>query len=282
MEKVLFLFMIYAIIGWLWETPFVSIGQKKFINRGFLRGPYIPIYGAVCITLVLSMNVFDSMDQDNPLIVIAEVIYVALVSAVFEYVTSYVLEKIFKTRWWDYSKHKYNLNGRVALDFTIGFGIGGYFLWRFVNPVFSDFYGNIPSKYMIGILGAFYAIFLADTVLTFKDMFQLRSIITKLDQLREDISEKYDEALETAYHSIQVRKANFTKTLTEYKKFLSTQIDDIKDDLEEKVFKRVEKGFAQLSEMLEKSSRLQRFFAKYPTSPTKKYSYHLKRFKRKK
>ncbi|MBN2604569.1 MAG: putative ABC transporter permease, partial [Bacilli bacterium] len=152
MEKYLFLFMIYAIIGWLWETPYVSINEKKYVNRGFLRGPYIPIYGSVCVTLILSMTLFDSFNQNNPFIIIIEIMFVALISAIFEYTTSYILEKVFKTRWWDYTYRKYNLNGRIALDYTVLFGIGGYLLWRFVNPVFSTLFANIASNHMMILL----------------------------------------------------------------------------------------------------------------------------------
>ncbi|MBU1019951.1 MAG: putative ABC transporter permease [Firmicutes bacterium] len=282
MEKLLFLFMLYAVIGWLWETPYVSFNEKKFINRGFLRGPYIPIYGSVCMTLILSMSLFESLNQNNPLIILFEILFVALVSAIYEYVTSYVLEKVFKTRWWDYSTRKFNLNGRIALDYTILFGIGGYILWRFVNPVFTSLYDEISPNYMMGILGAFYTIFIIDNYLTFKDLFQLRNIIIKLDQLRDDVSEKYDEVLEFAYHSIQTGKANFSKTLSEYKNLISVQIAEMKNEVEEKVFKRIENRFEQLSNMLEKSARLRRFYVKYPKTPTKNYLYHFKFLKRKK
>jgi len=157
--------MTYAIIGWVWETPYVSIGQKKYINRGFLRGPYIPIYGLACITIILTMSVFQDFNQDRIGVILIQVMFISLVSAVWEYVTSWSLEVVFKTRWWDYSKHKFNLNGRIALDYTILFGIGGYILWRFINPLFLELYSNISGNLLVWIVTVFYLIFFIDSFL---------------------------------------------------------------------------------------------------------------------
>ena len=75
MIRILFLFMMFCIIGWLWETPWVSLKTKKFVNRGFLHGPYIPIYGFAVITIILSMTIFDTVNQNNVFMIIIQIIY---------------------------------------------------------------------------------------------------------------------------------------------------------------------------------------------------------------
>ena len=110
------LFMTYAFLGWLMEVTLGLIQSKKFVNRGFLIGPYCPIYGfgGLLITFLLQKYVND------PIVLF----FMALIiCGILEYVTSYLMEKIFHARWWDYSNKKYNINGRVCLDTIIPFGL---------------------------------------------------------------------------------------------------------------------------------------------------------------
>ena len=98
-EKYVLLFFIYSFAGWLMETVQISIRQKKFVNRGFLIGPYCPIYGCGVILITLLLQKYAG---DIPLTFILSI----LICGTLEYMTSYVMEKIFKARWWDYSRIK--------------------------------------------------------------------------------------------------------------------------------------------------------------------------------
>ena len=99
--------MIYSIIGWIYESTLCSITNKKLINRGFLNGPYCPIYGSGAILVILILGRIK-----NPVLLF---FLGALVTCSLEYLTSYVMEKLFHARWWDYSQRKFNINGRVCL-----------------------------------------------------------------------------------------------------------------------------------------------------------------------
>ena len=142
-------FMIYSIAGWILEVTCKLIEYKRFINRGFLIGPYCPIYGwgAVAITLLLYRYSFD------PLVLFVMTI---ITCGILEYLTSYVMEKLFKARWWDYSKRKFNLNGRVCLGTIIPFGIFGLILTYVTNP----FLVNLLNRADIHILNIVAIIFL--------------------------------------------------------------------------------------------------------------------------
>ena len=112
------LFFFCSMLGWLMEVTCKLFQFHRFINRGFLIGPYCPIYGfgAVFVTLLLSGF------SDHP---IAVFLLAMLVCGTLEYVTSYVMEKLFHARWWDYSQRKFNLNGRVCANTLIPFGLLG-------------------------------------------------------------------------------------------------------------------------------------------------------------
>ena len=124
------LFLIYSFIGWLIEVIGKLIENHKFINRGFLVGPICPIYGHGCILMILTLSRY----KDNPLTLF---IYAIFICSLLEYFTSYFMEKIFKTRWWDYSTKKFNLNGRICAETMIPFGILGTLVICVINPIFE-------------------------------------------------------------------------------------------------------------------------------------------------
>ena len=257
--KILFLFMTYAIIGWVWETPYVSIGQKKYINRGFLRGPYIPIYGLACITIILTMSVFQDFNQDRIGVILIQVMFISLVSAVWEYVTSWSLEVVFKTRWWDYSKHKFNLNGRIALDYTILFGIGGYILWRFINPLFLELYSNISGNLLVWIVTVFYLIFFIDSYLTLRDLFNLRSIVIKLNTLKVELGIRQDMLIEKVHHHREFSR--------DYIADLVASLQELKERGKERLSESLEMQISNVQLAFKNSSNLSRLFKKFPKSP---------------
>lgn len=121
------LFITYSMCGWIMEVICKLIQYKRFINRGFLIGPYCPIYGygAILITLLLKKYITDP---------IALFFMAIIICGVLEYLTSYFMEKMFKARWWDYSQKKFNINGRICLGTIIPFGLLGIFIMYVSNP----------------------------------------------------------------------------------------------------------------------------------------------------
>ncbi len=188
--KILFLlFMIYAFLGWVLETIVVSIESKKIVHRGFLVGPYIPIFGvgAILITLLLS-------DYDKDIFVLF--IMSCFLGAILEYITSYLMEKIFNTRWWDYSHEKFNLNGRVCLRTTVAFGILGIILIKILNPFFINLLDNI-SDFSVSIIVIILAIiFVTDLIVSFRVISKIKSVNFGLGKdTTEEVSLKVREAL---------------------------------------------------------------------------------------
>ncbi len=137
------LFMIYSFGGWVMEVCISLITHKKFINRGFLVGPICPIYGTGAVIVSLVLNQTES---------ILAIFCVSLVgSAVLEYIASFVMEKLFRVRWWDYSEKPININGRICMSSAISFGIAGIFIVEFITPFFYQLLDSLYSPVLLGI-----------------------------------------------------------------------------------------------------------------------------------
>ena len=153
------LFITYAFFGWLMEVICKLIQEKRFINRGFLIGPYCPIYGwgALAITILLKKYL------DDP---IALFFMSVIICSVIEYLTSYILEKKYHARWWDYSNKKYNINGRICLETLIPFGLLGMIISYFANPVFFNWYSSLSDIGLHIISGLLLLIFITDNIIS--------------------------------------------------------------------------------------------------------------------
>lgn len=191
-EPYFLLFIIYSMIGWAIEVLLQFIEKKRLINRGFLIGPYCPIYGfgAVVMTLILDKY------QDNLIILFGMSM---LICTVLEYLTSYIMEKLFKARWWDYSQKKFNLNGRVCLENSVLFGLGGVILLKFTNGFFlsliNDLSTGVRDFISLGVL----IILLVDTIVSYITIYGFKKIAKGEEEKgdsTEEISNKVRETIE--------------------------------------------------------------------------------------
>ena len=183
------LFIIYSFLGWLMEVILKSIENKKFINRGFLIGPICPIYGYGCLFIIILLKRFTS----NIFILFLSSI---LVCSVLEYMTSLVMEKLFKARWWDYSKRKFNLNGRICLNTMIPFGILGIIMMYIINPFLEAKLLLINENIKIILAIVLLIIYIIDNIISFRLMFKISKTIKKiaLDNT-EEITKKVKEII---------------------------------------------------------------------------------------
>lgn len=168
------LFIFYSIIGWFCECIACSIQTKIWIkDRGFLIGPYCPIYGwgGLFAHLILS-NYYN-----DPIVLF---ILAAVGASVLEYFTSYCMEKLFKARWWDYSNRRFNLEGRVCLGNALLFGLMGMVFVYIVNPFITDIFKSISNSKLILISIIAMIIFLIDNILTFTIVTKLKLRVTNI------------------------------------------------------------------------------------------------------
>lgn len=186
------LYMIYSVLGWILEVTCKLFQYKRFINRGFLIGPYCPIYGfgAVIITIFLQKYLNDPIT----LFVMA-----ILICSILEYFTSYFMEKFFNARWWDYSNYRFNINGRICLETTIPFGIFGSLIMYVSNPFLIKYITRVDNAILTIISSVIAIIFLVDNIVSFKIMFGVRGITRDFNKNikdnTEEITAKVKEAL---------------------------------------------------------------------------------------
>lgn len=165
-------FFIYSFIGWLLEVTCKFIETKKFVNRGFLLGPICPIYGYGFIFIIL---VVGTHNKDLLGIFLKSI----LVCSILEYFTSFFMEKIFKARWWDYSKKKFNINGRICLETMLPFGIMGTLVLYFIHPQIISLVGLFSHNIKFIITGFLLIIFILDNIISFKVMSKIKIQIKK-------------------------------------------------------------------------------------------------------
>ena len=161
MLKYFYIFIIYSVIGWFMEVVIVSSKKRKVTARGFLIGPWCPIYGfgAFFITVLLRKY------YEDP---IALFVMSFLIGTILEYVTSYLMEKMFHARWWDYSDHRFQINGRVSLTTSLGFGLLGLILVYVFNPLFLRIIKNIPPLIFNVIIVIVLLFFITDVIVSFR------------------------------------------------------------------------------------------------------------------
>ena len=198
------IFFIYSIIGWIMESTLVSIQEKKLINRGFLIGPYCPIYGIGALIIILYLNQYKSN--------IITVFFLAVIlCSILEYLTSYIMEKLFKTRWWDYSNEKFNLNGRICGKNAILFGLAGvitiYFIHPFLNSIFNKINPLILNIFIIiGLI-----IYITDTIISLNIVNKFKQTVKNIDLKRDstqEFSKLVKETLKINHKTLQKRLFN--------------------------------------------------------------------------
>lgn len=217
-SKLFLTFIIYSILGWIIEVINFMIRKKKFINRGFLIGPYCPIYGVGGILITLFLSKYKES-------VIVLFVMAVFICGILEYFTSYLMEKIFKARWWDYSSKRYNINGRICLETLSLFGIMGILVVYLLEPLVSKFfsYFNVISINILAII--FTIIFILDLLLSFKviSSFKNISIQFKNKDNTEEITRKVRETLS--------QKSPFTKRLVDAFPTFKSVLINIKNEL---------------------------------------------------
>lgn len=177
----LYLF-IYSVIGWICEVIFCKIVHGNWTNRGFLSGPYCPIYGFGALFILLLLWPV----KENPILIF---ILSLIITTVLEYITSFAMEKIFNAKWWDYSNEPLNINGRICVGTAIPFGILGLILTYFIHPHITIFINLIPDWLINYLIGGLISLILLDIITTLSTLFNLKDKLEEAKLLAEKISE---------------------------------------------------------------------------------------------
>lgn len=250
-----FYYLIYSFLGWICETIYCAIIDKKYVNRGFLKGPYCPIYGMgalIVITILAPVS-------DN---IVLLFFCGMLLTSVLEYFTGFLLEVIFNLKWWDYSDYRFNIKGRVCLLNSILFGVLSVITVNFIDPIIVKLIEKIPTNFSIVICGILATIFIMDLIFTGYKVLQLSGRLQEINTLYQELKEKSE-----IYKDIVHQNIEKLDELIEHEKIAHTKelIGKLKVKLE--------------SVMLKDKAVNKRIIKAFPNIKSLKYNYSLDRLK---
>lgn len=191
-ERWIAYFFTYCFLGWCFESTYVSIKEKRLTNRGFLKGPFLPIYGFGAITILISTIL---VTWSIPLIFICGMIG----STILEYVTGAVMETMFSMKYWDYSNQKFNIKGYICLSSSIAWGFFSVLLVRVIHVPVSEFIDNMDKRVLGGFVLAISAVMLVDFLFAFRKALDFRKILAYQTAVKKELSElteRFGEAKE--------------------------------------------------------------------------------------
>ena len=185
---VFYYFLLYSFIGWCWEVFYVYLRTGKVVNRGFLSGPFCPIYGfgASAVYIVL-----DPVANNNFAIFFGGMI----LATVLEYFTGTIMENLFHAKWWDYSDIKFNLKGRICLPVSIGWGFFSVIMMRIMHPAVKSVVAALPHAVGNVLMYIIIGYFVADTISAAKAAFNLDKALARMEQAREELREKIENKI---------------------------------------------------------------------------------------
>lgn len=258
---IFFMFIIYSFIGWLMETILVSTQSKEFVNRGFMNGPFCPIYGTGALTVYLFLTPIKSN-------IILVIVFGGIFATIIEYVTSAIMEKIFNAKWWDYSDKKFNLNGRICLSISICWGFLSAFMLYVLQPVLFNFIGDIA--------------------ITVFNILSINSKLEVISRTRKEFHEKIEELVlfssrQDFYERFKLNGFKNSEYLNELKISLEKEIEKYyneKHELYNEKRENLENTINELKSSLEKKAEYfkkvnrieKRLFKAFPNIKSTKFS----------
>lgn len=212
--QILAFFMFYAVVGWAVEVIYHAVTTGRFINRGFLNGPVCPIYGVGAVIVILLLTPL----SDNLLLLYAGSV---LLTSVLEFITGFILEKIFHQRWWDYTDEHFNIMGYVCLRFSLMWGFGCVFVMKIIQPAVILTVEKVPDTLRNICFIVYYGLFAVDIVITVAALAKIQArlrLANDADRLLNRIAEIIGSRLTTgtlkSMQEIQEHKEQFEELKT--------------------------------------------------------------------
>ena len=223
----LFFFYFYCFFGWIFESAFVSLKSRHFVNRGFMRGPFLPIYGSGAIMMLVVSMPF----QDNIFLT-----YLAgcIGATALELVTGVTMEALFKVRYWDYSNQKFNYKGHICLSSTVAWGFLTIFMTEYLHRLVERIVFAIPAD-LVNILTVVISVcIVSDFTLSFKAALDLRDVLMGLERAREEmerIQKRLDVLIAVANDERELRKLERENYVEDLMGSLEERFGRIKESL---------------------------------------------------
>ena len=257
-------FVIYAFLGWILETVYCSVRERRFVARGFLYGPVCPIYGVG----VLMMLCWFAPFTGQPLLFY--VIATVCMSA-WEYLVAWILETTTHIKYWDYSDRKFNLHGRICLSISLTWGVLAYLVIFWIHPVVAGLVERL-SPFTVYVADVVLLVLLvADAAATIRELALLTAMLRKLtqmgeelqvqlalsraelsdrlDEAREVLSDKLDDARESISDKLDDAKESISDRLDVAKESISGRLDGARENLSDRIDSALDGTEANLAEL---------------------------------
>ena len=221
----LFFFYFYCFFGWIFESTFVTIKSRKFVNRGFMRGPFLPIYGSGAIMMLVVSMPF----QDNLILT-----YLAgcVGATALEFVTGVAMESLSKVRYWDYSNQKINYKGHICLSSTLAWGFLTIFMTGFLHKGVEKLIFAIPYGLLTCVTAVVTVYLIMDFTLSFKAALDLRDVLMGLDKARAEllrIQKRLDVIIAVANDEIENRRQENSERMDELAEEIENRFNSLKE-----------------------------------------------------
>ena len=182
----LWIFFVYAFLGWCTEVGYAALRTGRFVNRGFLNGPVCPIYG---FGVVIVLWALEPLAENILLLFLGSVV----LTSALEWVTGLVLEKLFHQRWWDYSDEPLNIGGYICLRFSLMWGAACLFVVKILHPAVVWGIRALPHLAGWGLLAVFAAVMAVDLAATVRTIARMNKQLSQLDELAGRLREVSNE-----------------------------------------------------------------------------------------
>ena len=262
MYQFLWIFFVYAFLGWCTEVSYAALRTGKFVNRGFLNGPVCPIYGCGVVVVLVGL---EPLKGNFVLLFLGSVV----LTSALEWATGFVLEKLFRQRWWDYSDKPFNLGGYICLEFSIMWGFACLFVVDILHPSIEFFIRLIPHTLGWVLLGLFSAAMAVDLAATVRTIAKLNRQLDQIDQLArrlktasnefgENLADRVLEAAErsadwkedweAAAEEWSQRRAEFQVQLAQRKERLEGELAQKREQMEDELRQHAQEQAVRLQE----------------------------------
>lgn len=248
LQEWLLFFFIYCFLGWCWESCYVSAKKRQWVNRGFMKGPFLPIYGFGALSVLIATLPV----RPFPVLVF---LFGMIGATALELVTGICMEKLFHVRYWDYSNQKFNFKGHICL--TSSFAWGAFSLamiYGFHKPI-EKLVLSIPFVWLDILTTVLTVIVAADFAISFKTAMELRAILDSMERIKDEMKrlQKRAEVIEAFLaDDFHDAKENFKEEMQERKDNLMEGLQERKENILEGIQERKEDAKTQLQEIREK------------------------------
>lgn len=258
-SDMLLYFLLYAVVGYMLEVIFAALVLGKFVNRGFLNGPWCPIYGFGVLVVALTLK---PISNDLLLLFIGSV----FVTSAIEFVTGFVLEKVFNQKWWDYSDAPFNIGGYICLKFSLLWGVASVFVVKLIFP-FTDLIASLlRNKFGICLLFSLLFLMLTDLAATVVSIAGIKKKLRLMDSIASKLKENSDNVggflseetleLKKKFDSLseQLEKGSSKRIFNAFpnlKKDHSKKLSDLRRNIDESISRSREKSRENLAEFRE-------------------------------